>query len=231
MSRLPAAERKVQLLNTAARVFATHGYTGTTTSELAKAAGVSEPIIYRHFKSKRDLFIALIERTSADTIGAWEQELKGIADPAERLVRIIRSNPMVMPRGHLRYRVIVQAMTEVEDDEIRGALITHIGRLHGFLMREVLAAQDGGQISKRFSPELTAWALIGQGLGYGMLAPLRIPKMGTDSAGNHVNDIIGLIMLGERYRQMSGAPSLKMPLDSGDAGGGGGGATEGGSAA
>lgn len=216
MSRLPAAERKVQLLNTAAKVFATHGYTGTTTSELAKAAGVSEPIIYRHFKSKRDLFIALIERTSADTIGAWEEELKDTTDPAERLVRIIRSNPMVMPRGHLRYRVIVQAMTEVEDAEIRSALIGHIGRLHEFLQREVQAAQDGGQISKRFSPELTAWALIHMGLGYGMMAALRMPKQGVDLGGNHVNDIIGLIMLGERYRQMSGAPSLRYPLEQND---------------
>lgn len=213
MSRLPAAQRKVQLLDTAARVFATHGYTGTTTAELAKAAGISEPIIYRHFKSKKDLFIELIERTSLDTVRAWESELKGVSDPAERLVKIIRSNPMVLPQGHLRYRVIVQAMTEIQDAEVRAALIAHIQKLHDFLMREVEAAQAGGQISKRFSPDLTAWALIHAGLGYGTISALRIPRHGSDAEGNHVNDIIGLIMLGERYRQMSGAPSLRYPLE------------------
>lgn len=215
MTRLPAAQRKVQLLDTAARVFATHGYSGTTTAELAKAAGVSEPIIYRHFKSKKDLFIALIERTSDDTIKAWKHEVKDISDPAERLIRIIGANPMVMPKGSLRYRVIVQGMTEVEDEEIKAALSGHIEKLHAFICKEVQAAQDGGQISKRFSPEITGWALIHMGLGYGTLAALRMPKQGTDAAGNHVNDIIGLIMLGERYRAMSAAPSLRVPLEGG----------------
>lgn len=213
MSRLPAAQRKTQLLDTAARVFASHGYSGTTTAELAKAAGISEPIIYRHFKSKKDLFIALVDRTGSDTVTAWENDLKGVTDPAERLVRIIGHNPMVLPRGHLRYRVIVQAMTEVEDEDIRKALQSHIGKVQAFLVKEVLAAQDGGQISKRFSPDLTAWALIHMGLGYGTLTALKMPNHGHDDQGNHVNDIIGLIMLGERYRQMSGAPSLRYPLE------------------
>lgn len=217
MSRLPAAQRKVQLLDTAAKVFASRGYTGTTTAELAKAAGISEPIIYRHFKSKKQMFIALIERTSLDTIKAWEAELKGVTDHAERLIRIIHANPMVMPKGSIRYRVIVQAMTEVEDDDVKAALSKHITTLHEFLAREVEGAQAGGQISKRFSPALTAWALIHMGLGYGTLAALKMPRHGSDAAGNHVNDIIGLIMLGDRYRQMSAAPSLKQPLEGGEA--------------
>ena len=63
MTRLPAAERREQLLDTAVTLFAKRGYAGATTAELAKAAGVTEPIIYRHFASKKDLFIAVIDRT------------------------------------------------------------------------------------------------------------------------------------------------------------------------
>ena len=55
MSRLPAAKRREQLLDCAAVLFSEHGYARATTSELARTAGVTEPIIYRHFKSKRDL--------------------------------------------------------------------------------------------------------------------------------------------------------------------------------
>ena len=61
MSRLPASKRREQLLDKAAELFAKNGYARATTAQLAKAAGVTEPIIYRHFKSKRDLFVALIE--------------------------------------------------------------------------------------------------------------------------------------------------------------------------
>ena len=68
MSRLPAAKRKEQLLDCAMQLFAAHGYARATTAELAKLAGVTEPIIYRHFDSKLDLFVALIERTAGMTL-------------------------------------------------------------------------------------------------------------------------------------------------------------------
>ena len=89
MARLPANERKAQLLDTAARVFAKRGYAGATTAELAEAAGVSEPIIYRHFKSKKDLFIALVDLTGQDTLSLWEHELASAPTPSARLERLI----------------------------------------------------------------------------------------------------------------------------------------------
>ncbi|MBX3358377.1 MAG: TetR/AcrR family transcriptional regulator [Phycisphaeraceae bacterium] len=207
MSRLPAAKRREQLLDTAARLFAKFGYAGATTAQIARDAGITEPIIYRHFDSKRDLFIALIERTGDDTIRLWEHELSTAPDPAERLKRLIGANPMVSTRheppspGRALYRVIIQAMTEVEDPQILAALSSHMRKLHAFLTGEVRRAQEGGQVSRRFSPEVTAWALIHMGLGYGTLAVLEIPGHGTDQSGVHVSDLIGELMLGERYRK------------------------------
>ena len=199
--RLPANERKAQLLDTAAKVFAKYGYSGTTTAALAEAAGVSEPIIYRHFKNKKELFIALVEQSGSDTIALWEKELAGVADPAERLLRLIASNPMVTIKGNLRYRVIVAAMTEAEEPEVRKALQEHIATLHAFIAREIRSSQGSAAVSKRFSPELTAWALIQIAIGYGTLAALGVPNNGQDNQGNHVDDIIGLFMLGEKYKK------------------------------
>ncbi len=200
MGRLPAAKRREQLLDTAAKLFAAHGYAGATTSQIARAAGVTEPIIYRHFESKRDLFIALIERTSADTISLWEEELASAPEPAERIKRLLRANPMVANRGKGVYRVIVQAMTEVEDQKIQEALSKHIGTLHAFLAAEVYKAQESGQVSKRFSPEITAWALIHLGLGYGVLSAMGVSGHGVDKQGLHIHELLGQLMLGERYK-------------------------------
>lgn len=201
MSRLPAAKRREQLLDTAAKLFAVHGYAGATTSQIARAAGVTEPIIYRHFQSKRDLFIALIERTGESTIRLWEHDLRTAPDAAERLKRLIRANPMVTNRGRGVYRVIIQAMTEVEDPKILEALANHIAMLHAFLMKEVENAQKSHQVSNRFSPELTGWALIHMGLGYGVLAAMGTPNHGVDKSGMHIQDLLGELMLGERYRK------------------------------
>lgn len=214
MSRLPAAKRREQLLDTAARLFALHGYAGATTSEIAKAAGVTEPIIYRHFPSKRDMFIALIERTGEQTIKLWEHELRTAPDPAERLKRLIRANPMVTNRGRGLYRVIVTAMTEVEDPAILKALNDHIQMLHQFLTREVEKAQEHHQVSSRFSPSITAWALIDMGVGYGVLSAMNIAQHGIDQRGMHISDLLGELMLGERYRKQGGGPDAK-PGESG----------------
>ena len=199
-SRLPAAKRKAQLLDAAARVFARRGYAGTTTAELAKEAGITEPIIYRHFKGKRELFIALIERTGEDTIAEWEESMKTAHDPAERISRLMISNPMVVSKGRAAYRVIVQAMMDVEEEGVREALVSHINKLHGFLMGEVKSAQDAGMVSKRFSPEITGWALMHLAIGYGVLHSLHIQSHAIDKAGNHVADVIGMLMLGDRYK-------------------------------
>ena len=201
MSRLPAAERREQLLDTAAKLFAVQGYAGATTAQIAKAAGVTEPIIYRHFPSKRDLFIALIERTGATTIKLWGHELATAPDPAERIKRLLGANPMVANRGRGIYRVIVQAMTEVEDPKILEALTVHVNTLHEFLQREVAQAQETGAISKRFSPELTAWALIHLGLGFGVLSAMGVTRHGVDEQGATIVDLLGELMLGQKYKR------------------------------
>ena len=60
-TRLPAAARRRAILDAALRVFAAGSYSGATTAEIARAVGVTEPILYRHFASKRELYLACID--------------------------------------------------------------------------------------------------------------------------------------------------------------------------
>src|SRR5262249_46622928 len=60
-TRMPAAERGKALIEAALSMFGEGSYRGTTTAEIAHEAGVSEPILYRHFASKRDLYLACID--------------------------------------------------------------------------------------------------------------------------------------------------------------------------
>src|SRR5690606_15735066 len=132
MGRLPAAKRREQLLDCAAGLFASHGYARATTAELARAAGVTEPIIYRHFKSKRDLFIALSERPGRQTIDEWRHDLASAEDPGDRLETRIGDSPMVSERGRDAYGVFLQAITEVDDEEIHKAWNAHSRSLQQF---------------------------------------------------------------------------------------------------
>ncbi len=197
MSRLPASQRREQLLDCAADVFSKNGYARATTAQLAKAAGVTEPIIYRHFDSKRDLFVALIERTARRAMEKWEQHLKDADDPAERLRVLIGDNPMVSEWGRESYRVILQAISEVDDPLIHAAIKHHIKGLHAFLMDELEHAQKEHKVTHRFSAEIMAWLLIHAGMGYGALDAMRMTGHSTDSQGSHVKHVIARILVGK----------------------------------
>ncbi|MBD7950257.1 MULTISPECIES: TetR/AcrR family transcriptional regulator [Oerskovia] len=61
-ARMPKDERRVQLLTIAERLFSDHGYHHITMDDIADGAGVSKPVLYRHFPSKLDLYLALVDQ-------------------------------------------------------------------------------------------------------------------------------------------------------------------------
>jgi AcrR family transcriptional regulator len=73
-ARFSAADRRQQILAVATRLFARQGFQGTTTKEIAGGAGVTEALIFRHFRSKEELYWAVIE-----------DKIKGSSSPRERL--------------------------------------------------------------------------------------------------------------------------------------------------
>src|SRR5256885_16964296 len=60
--RMPAAERRELVLDAAVAEFATHGLAGTSTEDVARRAGISQPYLFRLFPTKKALFLALVER-------------------------------------------------------------------------------------------------------------------------------------------------------------------------
>jgi AcrR family transcriptional regulator len=69
-SRLSATARREQLLDVALEVFARSGYHDTSMNDVADAAGVTKPVLYQHFESKRELFQALLDAVGARMLNA-----------------------------------------------------------------------------------------------------------------------------------------------------------------
>ena len=68
--RLPAAARREQLIESAMEVFASRGFHETSMNDVALAAGVTKPVLYQHFDSKRDLYLALIDEAGSRLLAA-----------------------------------------------------------------------------------------------------------------------------------------------------------------
>ena len=74
-ARLSAEERRATVLECACQIFAKGTYHGSTTAEIARTAGVTEPILYRHFASKRDLYLACLNAAWAECRAMWEEAI------------------------------------------------------------------------------------------------------------------------------------------------------------
>ena len=85
--RLVAAERRRLIEDAAAELFAERGYVATTIEEIVTRAGVTKPMLYRHFESKQDLVMTLLERHRDELATAPLDALLASADRpfAERL--------------------------------------------------------------------------------------------------------------------------------------------------
>lgn len=86
--RLTAAARRELIEAAAAELFAERGYRGASIGEIARRSGVTPPVVYEHFTSKRELYRELLERHFAELREVWREHFVG-DDPAEQ--RIARS--------------------------------------------------------------------------------------------------------------------------------------------
>jgi AcrR family transcriptional regulator len=68
-TRLPAEQRRRQLLDTACEVFAERGFHATSMEDVASRAGVTKPVLYQHFPSKRALFVELLDDVGHQLLG------------------------------------------------------------------------------------------------------------------------------------------------------------------
>ncbi|MBC8364910.1 MAG: TetR/AcrR family transcriptional regulator [Actinobacteria bacterium] len=83
--RMPAAERREQLLDIALQVFARNGYHETSMNTLAAEAGVTKPVLYQHFASKHALFAQVLERTGDRLHAAIAESAVGVDTPRDRV--------------------------------------------------------------------------------------------------------------------------------------------------
>ena len=84
-TRLPAARRRRQLLEVALKVFAEQGFYVTSMSDIAEAAGVTKPVLYQHFTSKRELYGQLLTEVGNQIQDAITKAVATAQSPREQV--------------------------------------------------------------------------------------------------------------------------------------------------
>lgn len=158
--RLTADERRSRILDAARTEFARAGYHGASTASIARAAGCSEPMLYKHFVGKQALFVAVLEHVSGQIENGFDEVLQR---PGDLLVNLREFLPVVM-----------HDPTYVESLQLRKLAVTlvHEPRVHQLLseMQDRHVERVGAAIERAkaqqlvredVDPEDVAWTWTG----------------------------------------------------------------------
>ncbi|MFN2545274.1 MAG: TetR/AcrR family transcriptional regulator [Actinomycetota bacterium] len=175
-TRMPANERKRQIVLAARDVFGRAGYEDASVDQLAARAGVTKPILYRHFDGKRDLYLAVLEDHLGDLIRRLWVGLSASTEPRERLRESLHAYFEFVEQRPDGYRMLAEAGTRMDPDtrERLGTawdtLAEGVARMVGDILRASGLDESGAPVYAR--------ALVGmaQGVADWWVRTPRLPR-------------------------------------------------------
>ncbi|MGD0387926.1 MAG: TetR/AcrR family transcriptional regulator [Tepidisphaeraceae bacterium] len=170
MSRLKGPQRREQLIQVATKIFAKWGYDAATTAAIAEAAGVTEPILYRHFASKQEMFVAITRAMSKQTLGRWRELIAKAHTSTDKIRTIAREFPNHVQDNEDAYNVIHGALATSRDRKVRAVMKGHYLQIEEFFSKIVEDGQKAGEFKRDLDSKVPAWQLINTGIGYAMIA-------------------------------------------------------------
>ncbi|MEX2246630.1 MAG: TetR/AcrR family transcriptional regulator [Dehalococcoidia bacterium] len=182
--RLPAEKRRRQIIERARDVFAAQSYARVGTADLAKAAGISEPGLYRYFSGKKELFVAAIRATGPRLLKIWEEISVEYEDPIETLWAIGVYYYDHLESHSANMKLQFRAISEADDPDIRDALHDNFEAFVHFVTDTLEEGKARGIVRKEIDSRMVAWQFLGIGLTLDLMHLLGFKgEMDRASAG------------------------------------------------
>jgi AcrR family transcriptional regulator len=132
--RLSAAERKDSILDAALVEFAERGYEGTSTEDIARRAGISQPYLFRLFGTKKELYLASVSRCYRDTLVLFQRAAEGLRGE-EALQAIGAAYKEQLESDRVWLRAQMQGYAASDDPDIRRVVREGFGDLVAYARR------------------------------------------------------------------------------------------------
>jgi AcrR family transcriptional regulator len=156
--RLPADQRREQLLEVALRLFAVRGFAATTMDDIAAAAGVTKPLLYQHFDSKRALYLELVDSVARDMLVAIDKATSEADGPRQKVEAGLAAYFELVVENQNAFKLLFGS--DVPDD---WDLSRALRRVEDTVAERVYALIDAGLDSEH--RHLLAYAVVGMATG------------------------------------------------------------------
>src|SRR6266496_1034079 len=195
--RLTSEERRASIVEAAIRLFAEKGFRGTTTRELAAAVGVSEPVLYEHFRTKRDLYSAIIDATSqkgAGIIQALEDKYRDTDDDRGFFAEVAQLLMTWYTEGQDFIRLLL--FSNLENHELKDLFHERMSMKFLQIVTSYIERRIRRGDMRPVDPALAARAFIGMVAHYAL--NMFVFKCGTQTASNNevARDMIEIFLGG-----------------------------------
>lgn len=163
-TRMPREQRREQVMSVARAVFVERGYHAAGMDEIAEAAGVSKPVLYQHFPSKLELYLALLDRGIDDLLSSADDALRSTSDNKERVSATMLAYFTFVADQSSAYRLVFES-----DVMNESAVRERVDRAH-----EAIATKIAAVISADTGLSQEQAMLLGSGLqGLAQVAAMR----------------------------------------------------------
>lgn len=161
-ARLPAPVRREQILDAAIEVFARSGYRDAGTATIAARLGVSEPTLFRHFASKRALYLAAIDRSAEVLVGRWRALAAAAPTPLAALLAVGEWYLGELTRDSRHLLLRFRSYGETTDVEVAERVRQHFVTVFDLVLELFTSARDAGEIVAD-DPRAHAWLFMAIG--------------------------------------------------------------------
>ncbi|GKV73742.1 TetR family transcriptional regulator [Pseudarthrobacter sp. NCCP-2145] len=134
--KLSRDETRTQFLSAAQEVFADRGYHGAGMNEIARAAGVSKPVLYQHFPSKRELYIELLDINLSTLTDLLLRTLNSTKDNKERVQAAIHAFYRFIDSDNRAHRLVFESGL-INDPDVNSRLETFNNAFAGAIARAI----------------------------------------------------------------------------------------------
>lgn len=159
--RHPTETRRREILTEARQIVATHGMHGLTTKTLARATGVSEGALYRHFKGKDDILLGLIDDIEETLFEKLEEAKEEGGSVLERLERLLETHLSYSERRRGVSFVVISEVLLNGDQRLKQRMQTVIGRYLRLVQALLEEGVAEGQVKQNIDPSAAALAFFG----------------------------------------------------------------------
>ena len=187
--RKSAETRKAEIIAVTLRLADKLGPDRLTTDAIAKAVGLTQPAIFRHFPKKRDLWEAVAACVGAKMETSWKKAREGGSSPIDKLRALIAAQLRLIQATPAIPAILFSRELHTKNKGLRIAFLALMDRFRGLIADLIIHAQDAGEIRGDIDPDDAALLIVGLVQGLALRWSLSGREFSLTEEGQHLLEL------------------------------------------